>query len=188
MEPTPWAWIGPDQWCNPMRPVHATLPVVGLSGCTSCSIWSVVCSPAPLAAKSTPFATNAEDVQPLRRLHLRTSVGVPAESTVTWKPATPPCPVTNTHTDPVAGSVHTAPCERMLPIAENENSWSSPPVLPAVPLPERSARFSRRILLSLPGCTPRCGNFVDSVVGRISRPPLPMSWSDFTEADQLLGV
>src|SRR5436190_13330082 len=180
--------MGLDQWCSPMLPVHNTLPVVGLIACTWCSFCVVVCSPAPLAAYTTPLATKAEDVQPLSTDHFSTSFGLPAASTVTWKPATPPCPVTNTHTDPVAGSVHTAPCERMLPIAENENSWSSPPVLPAVPLPERSARFSSRILLSLPGCTPRCGNFVDSVVGRISRPPLPMSWSDFTEADQLLGV
>src|SRR2546421_4570643 len=171
-----------------MPPVQTTLPVVGLIAWTWCSFWVVVCSPAPLAAKSTPLATNAEEVHPFSTVHLRLSVGLPAASTVTWKPATPPCPVTNTHTAPVTGSVHTAPCERMLPIAANEKSWSSPPVLPAAPLPERFARFSSRILLSLPGCTPRCGNFFDSVVGRMSRPPLPMSASDFTEADQLLGV
>src|SRR5437762_3310270 len=170
-----------------MFAVHTTLPVVGLIACTWCTFSVVVCSPAPLAAYSTPFATNAEDVQPLSTDHFRTSLGLPAASTVTWKPATPPCPVTNTQTAPV-GSVHTAPCERMLPIAANGNSCSSPPVLPAAPLPDRFARFSSRILLPLPGCTPRFGNFLDSVVGRISRPPLPMSRSDLTSEDQFDGV
>ena len=180
--------MGLDQWCSPMLAVHTSLPVVGLIACTWCSFRLVVCSPAPLAAYSTPPATNAEDVHPLSTDHFRLSDGLPAASTVTWNPATPPCPVTNTHTALVAGSVHTAPCERMLPIAPNENSCSSPPVLPAAPLPDRFARFSSRILLSLPGCTPRFGNFFDSVVGRMSSPPLPMSWSDLTEAAQLVGV
>src|SRR5262245_59309968 len=99
-----------------MFEVHTTLPVVGLIACTWCSFRLVVCSPAPFAAYSTPLATNADDVHPLRTLHLRLSDGLPAASTTTWKPATPPCPVTKAHTAWVAGSVHTAPCDRMLPI------------------------------------------------------------------------
>src|SRR3954462_1999134 len=165
--------------------VHTTLPVVGSIACIWCSFRSVVCSPAPLAVNSTPPATIADDVHPLSSVHLRLSFGLPAASTAIWNPAVPPCPVTNTHTWPSAGLVHTAPCERMLPIAPKLFRSSSPPVLPAAPLPDRSARLSSLILLSLPGWTPRCGYFFDTVGGRISRPPLPMSWSDFTDDDQL---
>src|SRR2546430_1631431 len=171
-----------------MAPVHTTAPVVGLIACTWCSFWVVVCSPAPSAANKTPLAMNADDVQPVPRNHFSTSFGLPALSTVTWKPPVPPCPVTNAHTLPSAGLVHTAPCERMLPICGKENSCNSPPVFPGAPLPDMLARFSSRILLSLPGCTPRGGYFLDSVVGRINNPPLPMAWSALTDAFQLAGV
>src|SRR5256886_12256458 len=180
--------MGLDQWCSPMFPVHRIFPVVGLNACTWCDFWVVVCSPAPLAAYSTPFATNADDVQQVSCVHRRFRCGVPALSAVTVKPAVPPCPVTNTHTVESAGLVHTAPCDRMLAICGKLNSCSSPPVCPGPPLPDRSARFSSRIFESLPGCTPRCGNFLLIPTGRMSSPPLPMSWSDLTEEDQFVGV
>src|SRR2546423_12944199 len=106
--------MGLDQWCSPMFPVHRIFPVVGLNACTWCNFWVVVCSPAPLAAYSTPFATNADDVQPVSCVHCRFRCGVPALSAVTVKPAGPPCPGTNTPTGESAGFVHKAPCARML--------------------------------------------------------------------------
>src|SRR5579859_7246411 len=184
----PLAMMGLDQWCRPIAPVHSTLPVLGSIACTLCSGRLWVCSPEPLAANRTPLATNADEVQPLKIVHLRTSVGLPAASTVTWKPAMPFSPGTNTHTALVAGSVHTAPWARIMLMFGNGNSCSSPPRLPGPPLPDMSPRFSSRIARSLPGCTPRFGYFFDSVVGRISTPPLPMSRSDLMSAVTLLGV
>src|SRR2546423_14155333 len=117
MYTTPLARMGLDQWCRPIEPVQTTFPVVGLIACTWCSGIDWVCSPAPLAAKSTPPATNADDVQPLKIVHFRTSLGLPAASTLTWNPAMPFSPGTNTHTAWSAGLVHTAPCARIMLIA-----------------------------------------------------------------------